>query len=48
MRCISVVLVAAFATVANAHFQLQYPLPRGPFVQNSEPLFCGQWYTGVG
>ncbi|KIK99868.1 hypothetical protein PAXRUDRAFT_41420, partial [Paxillus rubicundulus Ve08.2h10] len=29
-----------FATVANAHFQLQYPLPRGVFVSNQEPTFC--------
>ena len=42
MVFVSVVLAAAFATVANAHFQLQYPVPRGPFVQDSEPTFCGQ------
>ncbi|KIK97648.1 hypothetical protein PAXRUDRAFT_92813, partial [Paxillus rubicundulus Ve08.2h10] len=29
-----------FATVANAHFQLQYPLPRGDFVEDQEPTFC--------
>jgi hypothetical protein len=42
MRFISVVLAAAFAAVANAHFQLQYPIPRGPFVEDSEVLFCGE------
>lgn len=30
----------AFAAIANAHFQLQYPSPRGPFVEDSEPSFC--------
>ncbi|KAN0090749.1 hypothetical protein V8E55_004315 [Tylopilus felleus] len=39
-------LAASLAAVANAHFQLQYPLPRGPFVQNSEPTFC-DGYTNV-
>ncbi|KIM52594.1 hypothetical protein SCLCIDRAFT_1223610 [Scleroderma citrinum Foug A] len=30
----------ALAAIANAHFQMQYPIPRGPFVQDSEPTFC--------
>ncbi|KAH0838591.1 hypothetical protein J3R83DRAFT_6912 [Lanmaoa asiatica] len=47
MRLISVVLTAAFAAVANAHFQLQYPLPRGPFVQDSEPTFCDGYTNAV-
>ncbi|KAI9572656.1 hypothetical protein HD554DRAFT_1336551 [Boletus coccyginus] len=40
MRFTSVVLAVAFAAVANAHFQLQYPLPRGPFVSAAEVGFC--------
>ncbi|KAG6371645.1 hypothetical protein JVT61DRAFT_9359 [Boletus reticuloceps] len=47
MRLISVALTAAFATFANAHFQLQFPLPRGPFVQNSEPTFCDGYTNAV-
>lgn len=31
-----------FAAVGvNAHFHLQFPPPRGPFVMNLEPTFCG-------
>jgi len=30
----------AFAAVSSAHFQMQYPIPRGPFVMNNEPTFC--------
>jgi len=47
MRFISVVLAATFAAVANAHFQLQYPLPRGPFVEDSEPTFCDGYTDAV-
>ncbi|KAG8220098.1 hypothetical protein J3R82DRAFT_1117 [Butyriboletus roseoflavus] len=47
MLFVSAVLTAAFAAVANAHFQLQYPLPRGPFVQNSEPTFCDGYNNAV-
>ncbi|KAF8559403.1 hypothetical protein OG21DRAFT_1474348 [Imleria badia] len=47
MRLNSVVFVAALAAVANAHFQLQYLLPRGPFVQDSEPLFCDGYINAV-
>ncbi|KIM48434.1 hypothetical protein M413DRAFT_440166 [Hebeloma cylindrosporum] len=32
--------------VANAHFRLLYPLPRGNFVADDEPKFCGG-YTDV-
>lgn len=28
------ILAAAFFAVAQAHFQLQYPLPRGEFVED--------------
>ncbi|KDQ30567.1 hypothetical protein PLEOSDRAFT_1095975 [Pleurotus ostreatus PC15] len=39
-------LIASFAGVANAHFRLLYPEPRGPFVSDQEPNFCGG-YTNV-
>ncbi|KIK02304.1 hypothetical protein K443DRAFT_97168 [Laccaria amethystina LaAM-08-1] len=34
--------LAVFAIVAgvNAHFQLQFPPPRGVFVEDNEPTFC--------
>lgn len=28
-------------TVANAHFQLAFPPPRGPFDDDNEVNFCG-------
>ncbi|KAF9042093.1 hypothetical protein BJ165DRAFT_1331430, partial [Panaeolus papilionaceus] len=28
------------ATTVHAHFQLQYPPPRGVFVEDDEPSFC--------
>lgn len=33
---------AVLATAVQAHFQMQYPIPRGPFVEDSEPTFCGE------
>ncbi|KAF9499881.1 hypothetical protein BDN71DRAFT_1383328 [Pleurotus eryngii] len=39
-------LITSFAGVANAHFRLLYPEPRGPFVSDQEPNFCGG-YTNV-
>jgi hypothetical protein len=38
----SIVFATVLSTAVQAHFQLQYPIPRGPFVQDSEPSFCGQ------
>lgn len=38
-------LVLALATVVNAHFQLQFPPPRGPFVEDNEPKFCDGYNT---
>ncbi len=29
------------AVVVNAHFQLQFPTPRGVFNMDNEPTFCG-------
>ena len=38
----SVVFFLAFLTaVVNAHFELQFPPPRGPTVDDKENLFCG-------
>jgi len=33
-------VLASLTALANAHFQLQFPGPRGPFVEDSEPTFC--------
>ncbi|PPR01185.1 hypothetical protein CVT24_006061 [Panaeolus cyanescens] len=30
------------ASAVHAHFQLQYPPPRGVFVEDNEPKFCGK------
>ncbi|KAF8971572.1 hypothetical protein BDZ97DRAFT_1651067 [Flammula alnicola] len=38
--------LALLAAVAvNAHFQLQFPPPRGVFNQNNEPTFCDGYLT---
>ncbi|KAF9243798.1 hypothetical protein BU15DRAFT_59655 [Melanogaster broomeanus] len=47
MRFTAITLIAVFATAANAHFQLQYPLPRGVFVEDSEPDFCDGYNDAV-
>ncbi|KAG9314651.1 hypothetical protein JVU11DRAFT_5456 [Chiua virens] len=47
MRLTSLAIVAASLGVATGHFQLQYPLPRGPFVQDSEPTFCDGYNNAV-
>ncbi|KAK0456299.1 hypothetical protein EV421DRAFT_1751564 [Armillaria borealis] len=39
-------LAAVFASVASAHFQLQFPDPRGAFNEDNEPTFC-DGYTSV-
>ncbi|KAJ6627164.1 hypothetical protein B0H10DRAFT_2429495 [Mycena sp. CBHHK59/15] len=33
-------VLAGLAAIVNAHFQLQFPGPRGPFVEDDEPTFC--------
>ncbi|KAI6153299.1 hypothetical protein BKA82DRAFT_1002454 [Pisolithus tinctorius] len=40
-------LPLVLAAVANAHFQLQYPAPRGPFVAAQEPTFCDGYTNPV-
>lgn len=37
-------LFAALAGLASAHFQLQFPAPRGAFDEDQEPTFCGRLY----
>lgn len=41
MHSTLVFLFALLAVSVNAHFQLQYPPPRGVFDEDNEPTFCG-------
>jgi len=41
MRCTIVFLLTLLAVGVNAHFQLQFPPPRGVFDEDKEPTFCG-------
>lgn len=34
-------LLTSAITAVNAHFQLSYPPPRGPFSEDNEVNFCG-------
>ncbi|KAJ6605122.1 hypothetical protein B0H10DRAFT_2076904 [Mycena sp. CBHHK59/15] len=43
----SLLFTASLIAVANAHFQLQFPLPRGPFVEDDEPNFCDGYDSAV-
>ncbi|KAH7921262.1 hypothetical protein BV22DRAFT_1072662 [Leucogyrophana mollusca] len=47
MRFSTVALLGGLASVARAHFQLQYPVPRGPFVEDNEPTFCDGYNDAV-
>ncbi|KAG1871175.1 hypothetical protein C8R48DRAFT_697999 [Suillus tomentosus] len=38
---------AILVTAVQAHFQMQYPIPRGPFVEDSEPTFCDGYNDAV-
>jgi len=40
MRLLTISCVVSFISAVNAHFQLQYPPPRGAFVEDNEPSFC--------
>ncbi|KDR84759.1 hypothetical protein GALMADRAFT_217823 [Galerina marginata CBS 339.88] len=40
-----VFLLALLAISVNAHFQLQFPAPRGVFVEDDEPNFCDGYLT---
>lgn len=44
---LTTLLPLVLAAVANAHFQLQYPVPRGPFVEDQEPTFCDGYNNAV-
>lgn len=37
-------IFASLVAAVNAHFQLQFPTPRGVFVEDDEPTFCGKSY----
>ncbi|KIM48435.1 hypothetical protein M413DRAFT_440167 [Hebeloma cylindrosporum] len=47
MHSTLVFLFAFLAAAVNAHFQLQYPPPRGVFVEDDEPTFCDGYLTAV-
>ena len=38
----------ALVASVSAHFQLQYPSPRGDFVEDNEVNFCGTFLTDLG
>ncbi|KAJ6534481.1 hypothetical protein DFH09DRAFT_890514, partial [Mycena vulgaris] len=40
-------LFASLIALANAHFQLQFPPPRGVFVEDDEPTFCDGYDNAV-
>ncbi|GLB36371.1 putative GPI anchored protein [Lyophyllum shimeji] len=46
MLCI-LLSALAFITGVNAHFRLLYPEPRGVFVADNEPKFCGGYNNAV-
>ncbi|KAF8845410.1 hypothetical protein BDN67DRAFT_919949 [Paxillus ammoniavirescens] len=47
MRFTAIAFAVVFATIADAHFQLQYPSPRGVFVEDQEPTFCDGYNNAV-
>ncbi|KAI8995323.1 hypothetical protein BD414DRAFT_479208 [Trametes punicea] len=47
MRLTIAAFIPGLLTVVSAHFQLQYPAPRGPFVENQEPTFCDGYPDAV-
>ncbi|CDO72435.1 hypothetical protein BN946_scf184977.g135 [Trametes cinnabarina] len=47
MRFSTAAFMSGLLTVASAHFQLQYPPPRGAFVEDKEPTFCDGYATAV-
>ncbi|OCH96596.1 hypothetical protein OBBRIDRAFT_765503 [Obba rivulosa] len=47
MRFASAATFAGLLTVVSAHFQLQYPAPRGPFVEDQELTFCDGYANAV-
>ncbi|KAH7911217.1 hypothetical protein BJ138DRAFT_973749, partial [Hygrophoropsis aurantiaca] len=47
MQFSTLALLTGLASIASAHFQLQYPTPRGPFVEDNEPNFCDGYNNAV-
>ncbi|KAH9043732.1 hypothetical protein EDB85DRAFT_2205590 [Lactarius pseudohatsudake] len=47
MRFSTFALLTSVTTVVNAHFQVSYPLPRGPFVEDDEVNFCDNYVHAV-
>ncbi|KIM84564.1 hypothetical protein PILCRDRAFT_818139 [Piloderma croceum F 1598] len=47
MRLSAVATFLGLASAASAHFQMQYPAPRGPFVEDNEPSFCDGYTDAV-
>jgi len=47
MHLLIVATFLGLASVASAHFQLQYPVPRGVFVEDNEPNFCDGYTNAV-
>ena len=39
----SAAVLLSLTALASAHFQLQFPEPRGVFVEKQEPTFCGMF-----
>ncbi|THH27017.1 hypothetical protein EUX98_g7169 [Antrodiella citrinella] len=47
MRLTSTAYFAGLLTVVSAHFQMQFPPPRGVFVEDEEPTFCDGYLTAA-
>lgn len=47
MRLVNFALLTGVITTVNAHFQLSYPPPRGPFVEDNEVNFCDSYVQAV-
>ncbi|EPQ60925.1 hypothetical protein GLOTRDRAFT_68971 [Gloeophyllum trabeum ATCC 11539] len=47
MRFSTAVIFSGLVAAVSAHFQLQYPAPRGPFVEDQEPNFCDGYINAV-
>ena len=40
---LATLLLFTLLTVVRGHFQMQFPVPRGPFVEPNEVNFCGEY-----
>ncbi|KAI0786023.1 hypothetical protein C8Q75DRAFT_298961 [Abortiporus biennis] len=47
MRFTTFCMLSGLLTAVSAHFQLQYPVPRGVFVEDNEPTFCDGYNTAA-